>query len=77
MGAAASLVFFLGAQDMKLSLSGCLGWAEGAPERHVRNSSGDAAIEVSSVSSVFFAFFVGFRDGGPIEQAEKLGMRPP
>ena len=50
--AAASLFFFLVAQDRKLSLSGCLGWAQEALKRHVRNSSGDAAIEVSSVSSV-------------------------
>ena len=34
---AASLFFFLVAQDSrKLSLSGCLGWAEGALKRHVR-----------------------------------------
>ena len=50
--AAASLFLFLVAQDRKLSLSGCLGRAEGA-KSHVRNSNGDAAIEVSSVSSVF------------------------
>ena len=34
--AAASLFFSLVAQDRKLSLSGCLGWAEEAPKRHVR-----------------------------------------
>ena len=47
------LLCFLVAQGRKLSLSGCLGWAEGTLKRHVRNSNGDAAIEVSSVSSVF------------------------
>ena len=32
-----------------------LRWAEGAQKRHARNSDGDAAIEVLSVSSVFWA----------------------
>ena len=45
-------LLFLVAQDRKLSFSGCLGWAEEALKRHVRNSSGDAAIEISSVFSV-------------------------
>ena len=73
--AVASLFFFLVAQDRKLSLSGCLGWAEGALKRHVRNSSGDEAIEVSSVSSVFLLFCQVFVIvGRPIELAEKMGV---
>ena len=77
--AAASLFLFLVAQDWKLSLSGCLGLAEKAPNRYVRNSSGDAAIEVPSVCilSVLFAHLHGFCDCWPIEQAEKMGLRPP
>ena len=54
--AAASLFFFLGAQDRKLSLSGCLGWAEEVVKSHVWNRSGHAAIEVSSVFSVVLSF---------------------
>ena len=73
--AAASLFFFLVAQDRKISLSGCLGWAEGALKHHARNNNGDAAIEVLSVISVFVSL-LRFRDGWPIEQDEKLGLRP-
>ena len=42
--AAASLCFVLAAQVTKLSLSASLGWADGAQNRHARNSDGDAAI---------------------------------
>ena len=77
MLAAASLFFFLVAQDNTLSFSGCIGWVEGALKRHVRNSNGDVALEVSSVSTVFFLVCSAFRDGWPIDHAEKLGLRPP
>ena len=53
MRAAASLFFFLVAQDGKLSLLGSHGWAEGALKRQARNNNRDAAIKVLSVSAVF------------------------
>ena len=55
-----ALFFFLVAQDRKLPLSGCPGRAEETLKRHVRNSSGDAAMEVSSVSSVVLLVRSGF-----------------
>ena len=75
-----SFVLFLMAQDRKISLSRCIGWAEGVFER-----SGDEAIEVSSLyplvfSSLillWFARLLGFRDGWPIDHAENLSLRPP
>ena len=75
--AAPSLIFFLVAQDRKLSLSGCLGWEEGALKRHVRNSSDDAAIEVASVFSVFLLVCSVFVIVGRSSRQTKLGLRPP
>ncbi|MEP5267734.1 MAG: hypothetical protein ABJQ63_10230, partial [Lentilitoribacter sp.] len=46
-------LFLFSWQDRKFSLSGSLGRAEGAFKRHARNSNGDAASKVWSVSSVF------------------------
>ena len=60
MRAAARLVFCLVTQGIKLSLSGCIGWAEGIIKRHVRNSSGDAAVEVLRVPSVSLLVCSGF-----------------
>ena len=83
MHAAVCLFLFLVTQDRKLSLSGCLGWAEGASKLHARNNKGDAAIYnkyyIYSIERIlcFFARLLGFRNGWPIEQAEKLGLRPP
>ena len=54
--AAASLSFFVAAQARKLSLSASLAWAEGALKCHLRNSDGGAAIEVLSVSLVFWVY---------------------
>ena len=48
--------FFLAAQARELSLSGFLGWAEGALKYHVQNSDRGAAIEVLSVSSVLWVY---------------------
>ena len=75
--AAASLFFFLEAQDRKLSLSGCLGWAEGALEHHVRNGNGGAAIEVSNVSSVFLLVCSVLVMVGRSSRSKKLFLRPP
>ena len=47
-------VFFLAAQARKLSLSASLELAEESLKRHARVSDGDAAIEVSRFSSVFW-----------------------
>ena len=52
--AAGSLCSFLATQARKLSLSASLEWAEEALEPHVRDSDGDAAIEVLSFASVFW-----------------------
>ena len=49
-------LFFSAAQARKLTLSGSLGWAEGTVTCHPRNSDGGAAIEVLSVSSVFWGY---------------------
>ena len=53
--AVSSLFFVLVAQARKLSLTGSLGWAEEALKCDPLNSDGGAAIEVLSVSSVFWA----------------------
>ena len=61
--AVSRLFELLMAQDRKLSLSGCLEWAEGALQRHVRNSIGAEAIGASSLFSFFFPSLLGFRKG--------------
>ena len=50
----APLLFCFAAQAWNLSLSASLAWAEGALKCHPRNSDGGVAIEVLSVSSVFW-----------------------
>ena len=74
---AASLFLFFVAEGIKLPISGSLGWAKGAVKRHSWTSDGDVTIMVSIVSSVFLLVLLGFRDGWPIEQAEKMILRPP
>ena len=54
--AVSSLFFVLVAQARKLSLTGSLGWAEEALKCDPLNSDGGAAIEVLSVSSVFWVY---------------------
>ena len=73
--ATASLFFSL-AKARKRSLSGSLGWVEGALTCHPRNNDGDAAIEVLSVSCVL-GLSLGSRAVWAIELLEKLGLRPP
>ena len=68
---------FLAAQARKLSLSGPLGWAEGARKCHPRKSDGGAAMEALSVLSVFLGLSLGFRGVWAIELVEKLGLGPP
>ena len=75
--AAASLFFYLVAQDRKPSLSGCLEGAEEALKCHVRNSSGDAAIEVSSVCSVFSLDCSVSMIVGRSSRPKTMGLRPP
>ena len=74
---ASSHFFFLLAQDRKLLFSGRLGWAEGALKRHVQNGSRDAAIRGLERILRFFVRLLGIRDCRPVEQAEKLDLRPP
>ena len=55
--AAASLFFFfLAPQARKLSLSGSLGWAEGALKCHPWKGDGGGAIQVLSASSVVWFY---------------------
>ena len=49
-------LFFFTAQGRKVSPSSSLAWAEGALKCYPRNSDGGAAIEVLSVSSVFWVY---------------------
>ena len=60
----------------RLSLSASFEWAEESLERHARDSDGDAAIEVLSVSCVL-GLSLGSRAVWAIELLEKLGLRPP
>ena len=50
------LLLFLAAQARKLTLSGPLGWAEGALKCHSLNNNGGKAIGVLSVFSVFWVY---------------------
>ena len=75
--AAASPFFFMAANARKLSLSGSLGWAEGALKCHPRNSDSRAAIEVLSVSSVFRVYPSVLVQFGRSSWFEKLGSRQP
>ena len=49
-------LFFLEAQARKLLLSASLAWTERALKCHPRNSDGDSANELLSVSSVFWVY---------------------
>ena len=71
--AAASLFFFSAAQARNLSLSGTLGWAEGALTSHPRNSDGGAAIEFFCV----LGLSLGSLTVWAIDLVERLGLRPP
>ena len=74
---AASLCFVLAAQVRKLSLSASLGWADGAQNRHARNSDGDAAIIEVLIYPVFSVASRGCRGTWPIELVATLGLQSP
>ena len=73
--AAASHFLFVVAQDRKLSLSGCLGWAEEALKRQV-SAEQQRRCSYRGPERIlrFFAHLLGSRDCWPIEQAEKIGF---